>query len=325
MTLPARTTLETLPELVAAIHPAVVYVEASADVPLGSGSGFALLAGLGDGALGLIVTNAHVVTEATELRVRFNDDSEQVARLRCVDESTDLAILEVDRPATFALEVRPLAEIRVGEPVMAIGSPYGMEGSVTTGIVSGLDRTRPSPSGVPIDNMIQTDAIINPGNSGGPLIGLDGRVLGVNSQIRLDDHAGWYTGMGFAVPAQTAQAIAREVLETGTSSVRRGTLGIATVHRQFVAEERARWGQRGGALVAHDPAAETPGHAAGLRQGDVIVSFDGERVDEPGDLFRLLDRTRIERDCALSYIRNGMRIDASVVPGERASKPTKEE
>lgn len=325
MTLPAHATLETLPELVAAVHPAVVHVEASADVPLGSGSGFAL-AGLAHGGGGeLIVTNAHVVADATELRVRFADESEQVARLRCVDESTDLALLQVDQRPLLALEVRRLAEIRVGEPVMAIGSPYGMEGTVTTGIVSGLDRTRPSPSGVPIDNMIQTDAIINPGNSGGPLIGLDGRVLGVNSQIRLDDYAGWYTGMGFAVPAETALAIADEVLETGAASPRRGTLGIATVQRHFVADERVRWHQRGGALVAQNPAADTPGHVAGLQQGDVIVSFDGERVDEPGDLFRLLDRTRIERGCALSYVRNGERFDTTVVPHERAPKPTKED
>jgi S1-C subfamily serine protease len=322
--LPPRTTLETLPELVAAVRPAVVYVEAKADAPIATGSGFAL-AGLGDRSDELIVTNAHVVAHATEIRVRFDDDSEQVARPRCLDEGTDLALLEVDRPPAFALAVRRLAEIRVGEPVMAMGSPYGLEGTVTTGIVSGLDRTCSSPNGVPIDNMIQTDAHINPGNSGGPLIGLDGCVLGINSQGRADEHSGGFSGLGFAVPAQTALAIAREVLETGASSVRRGTLGIATVQRDFAPDERARWGQHGGALIARDPTPDAPGQSAGLRQGDVIISFDGHRVDEPGDLFRLLTRKRIERDCTLSYIRHGERIDTIVVPRDRATKLTRQD
>jgi S1-C subfamily serine protease len=311
------TTLETLPDLVAAVRPAVVHVECSGEGRAASGSGFAL-AGLGDGAPSLLVTNAHVIDLATEVRVRFYDDTEQAVSVRCVDENTDLALLMLTGSAPLELEVRPLGEVRVGEPVMAVGSPYGMEGSVTTGIVSGLDRTRPAPNGVPVDNMVQIDAIINPGNSGGPLIGLDGRVIGVNTQIRLDDEAGWYTGMGFAVPAQTALAIALEVLETGASSVRRGTLGATTMPRVFVAAERAQWGQRGGALVARDPREGTPARAAGLREGDVIVSFDGEPVDEPGDLLRLLDRTRIGRECPVSYIRGEDHFDTSAVPLNRS-------
>jgi serine protease Do len=214
------------------------------------------------------------------------------------------------------LELRAVRDVRIGEPVIALGSPYGLSGTVTLGIVSGLDRTMPAPNGIPIDNMVQTDALINPGNSGGPLVGFDGAVVGVNDQTIIMPGTG-ATGLGFAVPADTVRSVYEEICATGLPYVRRASLGVSTGLRAFTGEERARWGQHAGALIVADPRAGGPAAAAGLRRGDVIVAFDGEPVDEPGALYRLLDRDSIGRTCPLVAVRDGRRIEISVVPGER--------
>lgn len=307
--------LASLPDLIQDVRPGVVHVDFTSPAGSGNGSGFAIEP-LDDSAPGVIVTNAHVARETESLQVRFYDDTEADARVRVCDDSTDLALLEIDRPAPHTLPLRPLSEVRLGEPVAAIGSPYGLEGSVTFGIVSGLDRTMPAPNRVPIDNMIQTDALINPGNSGGPLIGLDGSVVGVNDQILVREVGGW---IGFAIPSDTVRLVYEEILATGAREIIRATLSTSTVLRAFTSEERRKWGQRAGALVVCNPRSDTPADAAGLQRGDVIVNFDGELVDEPGDLYRLLDRRAIDRECRLEYLRDGDHRLTVITPRRRAN------
>jgi serine protease Do len=164
--------------------------------------------------------------------------------------------------------------------------------------------------------MIQTDALINPGNSGGPLIGLDGRVVGVSAQGVVGEHPA-PGGLGFAVPGETVRLLYDEICETGQDRVVRATLAASTTLRPFTFEERERWGQRAGALVVSDPRPGTPAAIVGLRRGDVIVSFNGCVVDEPGDLYRLLDRQAIGRESELGLIRDGQRCSVSVTPRER--------
>jgi serine protease Do len=307
-------TLETLPDLVDAIAPAVVHIEVANAEGRGNGSGFCVES-LTPGRA-TIVTNAHVADGATELVVVLADHSRHPARVRGIDPSTDVAVLEIDVVAPHTLAFRPLREVRVGEPVLALGSPYGYAGTVTTGIVSALDRTMPAPNRMPIDRMVQTDAVIGPGNSGGPLVGLDGRVIGVNDQIRIG-LAGAPTGLAFAISSATVTAILEEVRRSPDGVIRRGTIRARLQKVPLAEADRARLGQTTGALLVAEPEAATPSALAGLRQGDVIVALAGETVDEPADVFRLLDSTTIGRDLPLTVVRNGGSVPVTVTPIER--------
>jgi len=290
-----RRTLDELPDLVDAVRTAVVFVGVKGPEGTGNGSGFAIEPNPGDSAAAVVVTNCHVVEGCEECKVLLEDGSEFDTTVRLSDPVTDIALLQLPDRLEATLEFRPLAEIRIGEPVLAIGSPFGLTGTVTTGIISGLNRTMPSPSGIPMDNMIQTDALINPGNSGGPLLGLDGRVLGVN------DQGG--AGLGFAITGDTVHALYDEICETGESRIHRGSIGVRLQFRPFRGPERKQWAQKGGAIVVDDPLAESPAFASGLRNGDVIVKFNGKAVQEPGAMVRLLSRACIGRACALAYLR----------------------
>ncbi len=321
---PVPVTLETLPDLVEQVRVAVVEVRVSGEKGSGNGSGFAVQPAAGDASAGVIVTNAHVVEGATTHTVRLDDGAEADATVRLMDASTDVAILSLAVPAPAVLDLRPLADVRVGEPVIAIGSPFGFDGTVTTGVVSGLNRTMPAPNGIPIDNMIQTDALINPGNSGGPLIGLDGRVVGVNDQVRVNDVLLGSSGLGFAIPSDTVAALYREICETNETRIRRSAIG-ANLRLQFLTPElQAAAHQRSGAVVVDDPVEGSPAAAAGLRRGDVVVALDGTAVTAPGTVFRLLDRSRIDRSCAIDFLRGGARESAAIVPKERV-EPSREE
>jgi S1-C subfamily serine protease len=309
---PSAITLETLPDLVEQVRVAVVEVRVSGEKGTGNGSGFAITPAEGDASAGVIVTNTHVVEGATTHTVRFQDGSENDATVRLEDASTDVAILALASEAPAVLDLRPLAEVRVGEPVIAIGSPYGFDGTVTTGVVSGLNRTMPAPNGIPIDNMIQTDALINPGNSGGPLIGLDGRVVGVNDQVRVNDVLQGSSGLGFAIPSDTVAALYREICETGEPRIKRSSIG-ANLRLQYVPGGP----QKSGAIVVDEPLESSPAAAAGLVRGDVIVSLDGNAVTAPGAIFRLLDRSRIGKTCTIEFLRDGAPQSATIVPQER--------
>jgi serine protease Do/serine protease DegQ len=310
-------TLETLPDLIEEVCVAVVDVRVSGGHGAGNGSGFAIEPAASDEGAGVIVTNAHVVAGGETYTVRFHDGAECESQIRLDDPSTDVALLHVPEPPPAFLPLRALAQVRVGEPVIAIGSPFGLDGTVTTGIVSGLNRTMPAPNGIPIDNMIQTDALINPGNSGGPLIGLDGLVVGVNDQVRVNNVLQGSSGLGFAIPGDTVLAVYEEICETGASTIRRAAIG-ANLRLQFIPpEQQLRARQRTGALVVDDPLTGSPAGTAGLRRGDVIIALDGVPVTAPGAIFRLLDRTRIGKQCDLQFLRNGSAETAAIVPGER--------
>lgn len=290
-----------LPDLVDKIAPAVVHVVAGET----QGSGFAL------DPDGFIITNAHVLAGAEEANVKFREGYSRPAEVKGVDLGTDLAVLRVKEDELSTLSLRSLKSVRVGESVIAIGSPVGLEWSVSAGIVSGMNRSMPGPDGRQIDYMIQTDAEINPGNSGGPLITLDGQVVGVNASGLIGQELG---GLNFAIPSDTVQTVYDEMREHG--EVKRAIIGARVTSVSFFGKEADRWGQEGGAKVTK-LVDDGPARRAGLEEGDIIVSFDGELVDEPGDVFRLLGRTRIGRDCAISLLRNDAAVEAVIRPESR--------
>lgn len=218
---------------------------------------------------GHIVTNYHVVAGATSVTVTFSDGREVDARVVGTDPSTDLALLDVDVPADelTPLELGRSSDVQVGDPVVAIGSPFGLEETVTTGVVSALDRSIDAPNGFAIDGAIQTDAAVNHGNSGGPLLDMSGRVIGVTSQI--ESRSGGNDGVGYAVPSDTVRDVVSQLLEDG--EVEHAYLGVAI--------ESAERGVRLAEVRPDSPASE-----AGLRSGDVVTAVDGKRVSSAEDL-----------------------------------------
>ena len=277
--------------------PGVVHVQSSgitADTPVGpqretaTGSGFVL------DRRGDILTNAHVVDGARKVTVRIgNGDSDIAAQVVGKDLSRDLAVLRVD-PSAVALHPLALssAPLQVGDPVAAIGNPFGFDRTITTGIVSALQRQISAPNGFTIDHAIQTDAAINPGNSGGPLINGNGQVIGVNSQIATGGNGDANVGIGFAIPIDTARQ-ELSTLESG-GTVQHAFLGVATT------------AGRGGALVRSvDPG--SPAARSGLRPGDVIVSVGGQPIASPDALVRVIDARKPGQTVPLVYERNGAR------------------
>jgi len=312
--------LDHLPDIVEAAAPAVAYVGVLTDSSAGNGSGFAIPPAPGDPTPGVVITNTHVVEDAARCRVWFEDGSDFEAEVRGLDGSTDLAILGLPQPAPHTLELGASTELRIGQPVIAIGSPFGLSGTVTSGIVSALNRTKLAPNGMPIDNMIQTDALVNPGNSGGPLLTLDGRVVGVNDQIALNQALGTPSGLGFAIPSETVRYVYEEICATGEARVRRSTIAVRVQQRRFDAAERETFRQRGGAVLIDEPAGGTPAAAGGLHRDDVIVGFDDVRIETPAGLFRILDRLRIGKECPVTIVRNGEIMTVNVTPIERAQE-----
>jgi putative serine protease PepD len=222
---------------------------------------------------GTIVTNAHVVAGAETAQVRFGDSGEQVdAEVLGTDISTDLAVLRVDPGSVGRLRALPLADserVRVGDAVVAIGHPFGLDRTATAGIVSGVGREIQAPDGFQIDEVIQTDAPINPGNSGGPLVDARGRVVGVNSQIATGGAAGGNVGIGFAVPSNTVREVLPALIRGET--IERPWLGVTTAPHSDGAQVQE--------VVPGSPAA-----SAGLEAGDVITEVDGREVRDPDDV-----------------------------------------
>jgi S1-C subfamily serine protease len=233
---------DAIPDLVERLRPAVAHLDIGTPDGSSVGAGFAIDPRKDDNMPGVLVTNAHVVEGSDSILVRFWDQSEYEATVRVIDPSTDVALLALPTPLNVTFRLKALHDIRLGEPVVALGSPLGFEGSVTIGVVSGLDRTMRSRAGVPIDRMIQTDALINPGNSGGPLVDVDGRVVGVNTLTLIGERPS--AGLSFAIPADTVQFVYDEICQTGESVIRRAALGVSTVRREFSLEERRAYGQR---------------------------------------------------------------------------------
>jgi len=250
---------------------------------------------------GRIVTNYHVVEGAREVEVNFSGDDRVPARVVGSDPSTDLAVLEIDAQAR-ALTPLPLGNsdaVRVGDSVVAIGNPFGLERTVTAGIVSALQREITAPNGYTIDKVIQTDAPINRGNSGGPLLSAEGEVIGVNSQIE-SSSGGGNVGIGFAVPINTVREVVSQILETG--SVEHAYLGVRMQAIDENLVETFRLSVDSGILIV-DVVDGSPADEAGLQGGDqpvivggtsymlggdIVTAADGEPVAAPDDLRRVI-------------------------------------
>jgi len=282
-----------------------------------TGSGFVV-----DGD-GTIVTNAHVVEDASKVTVSFEEDGDPIdADVRGVDDDSDLAVLKID-PGGHDLTVLPLGDsskAEVGDPVVAIGNPFGLQRTVTTGIVSALQRQVDAPSGFPISDVIQTDASINPGNSGGPLLDAQGRVLGINSQIATGGGQG-SVGIGFAVPVNTAKELLPE-LKAG-KEIKHAYLGVRMADVTDDVAEQLDLPVQDGALVdtvtPGSPAAKAGLRAAGQdgRGGDVIVGIDGRTVTSADDVVSTVAGKQAGDRVEIEYYRGNDKRTTEITLGER--------
>jgi putative serine protease PepD len=253
---------------------------------------------------GHIITNEHVVDGATSITVRFWNGNTYSAELVGSDSSTDLAVIKVNAPASV-LQPLTLADSRtvaVGDPVVAIGSPFGLENTVTSGIVSALHRSITSPNNFSIDDSIQTDAAINHGNSGGPLLNSSGRVIGVNSQIESD--SGGNDGVGFAIPSNTVKAIISQLISTG--KVEHAYLGVSV-------ETTAA-----GAVRIGEVRSGTPAETAGLEVGDTVLSVDGKKITSADELTSVIGSKSPGETVTITYSRDGRTHSVQV---KLASRP----
>jgi serine protease Do len=262
------------------------------------GSGFIV------NASGYIVTNNHVVDGAAEIRVKMDDGRELPGKVVGRDPKTDLALLKVEATGLPVIPFGDSSELRVGEPVMAIGNPFGLEQTVTTGIVSATGRVIGQG---PYDDFIQTDASINPGNSGGPLINSRGQVVGINNSIF--SQTGGSVGIGFAIPINQVKPVVSQLAASGT--VTRGWLGVSIQPLTPELAKGFQMSQSAGALVA-SVQPDSPAARAGLKAGDVVTRFDGRTIVHPGDLSRLVANTPVGRQVALTVIRDGKPVTLDV-------------
>ena len=266
------------------------------------GSGFIIS---GDG---YILTNAHVVDGADEVTVRLTDKREFKAKTIGADKRTDVALLKIEASGLPVVRLGEPAQLKVGEWVVAIGSPFGFDNSVTAGIVSAKGRSLPQENYVPF---IQTDVAINPGNSGGPLFNMRGEVVGINSQIY--SRSGGYMGVSFAIPIDVAMEIQNQLRASG--KVSRGRLGVVI---QEVSKELADSLALGKPMGAVVNAVEKGGPAdkAGLEPGDVILKFDGKPINASADLPRLVAATKPGTRSTIQVWRKGSTRDIAVTVGE---------
>ncbi len=254
---------------------------------------------------GDIVTNDHVVSGASSLSVKFSDGSTYKATVIGEDPDTDLAVIHVDAPASklVPLSLADSSKVAVGDGVVAIGNPFGLDGTVTSGIVSALNREITSPDNAPIEGAIQTDAAINHGNSGGPLLNLNGQVIGVTSQIQSD--SGGNDGVGFAVPSNTVRTIATQLISSG--KVQHALLGVE------VKTASSGNGVTVGTVQTGSAAAD-----AGLKAGDVITSANGTKVTTAEQLRAIIDSHQPGDKLSLTVLRSGSTKTLSATLGTRS-------
>jgi S1-C subfamily serine protease len=275
---------------------------------------------------GNILTNYHVIEGATKLTVRFGGDKTYPARVVGGDPDTDLAVIKIDPPA--GLTVVPLGDsdkLMVGQKVLAIGNPFGLDRTLTTGVISGLQRpirSKPmpgAPTGRPIDAAIQTDASINPGNSGGPLLDKYGKMIGINSQIL--GPSGGSVGVGFAIPVSTAKRVIPQLIQFG--EVKRPKLGANLITVASLVDQGYRLPVQSGLIIRnvvpgttaanaglHGLAADSTG---GVALGDVITAIDGEKMADLDDLYRYLDKKQIGDTVRIDVVRDGK---SSTIPAK---------
>jgi serine protease Do len=274
----------------------------------GVGSGFILSAD------GYVMTNAHVVEGADEVMVTLTDKREFKARIVGSDKRTDVAVVKIDATGLPAVKIGDASKLRVGEWVMAIGSPFGLENTVTAGIVSA--KQRDTGDYLPF---IQTDVAINPGNSGGPLLNMRGEVIGINSQIY--SRSGGFMGISFSIPIDEAMRVADQLRVKGR--VIRGRIGVTIAAVTKEVAESIGLGKPMGALV-QGVESGGPAEKAGIEPGDIIVKVNGKAVDKSGDLPRIIGNTEPGSKAALQLFRRGATRDVQVTVAEfEADRPTR--
>ena len=270
----------------------------------GGGSGFVFTPD------GLILTNSHVVHDASRIEVALSDGRRTPAHTVGDDPATDLAVIRIDATSLQAVQLGDSQQLRPGQMAIAIGNPYGFQSTVTAGVISALGRSLRSYSGRLIEDVIQTDAALNPGNSGGPLVDSRGQVIGVNTATILPAQ-----GICFAIGINTAKFVASRLLRDGR--IRRSYIGVSAqtvpIHRRVVRFYNL---PRESGVVVLGVEDRSPARIAGLREGDVIVALDGKPVAGVDDLHRLLTDAEVDTRCALTIIRHTERLDLRIFPEE---------
>ena len=270
----------------------------------GGGSGFVFTPD------GLVLTNSHVVHGATRIELSLPDGRRFPAHLIGDDPATDLAVVRVDAPNLTAVPLGDSQKLRVGQLAIAIGNPYGFQYTVTAGVVSALGRSLRSYSGRLIEDVIQTDASLNPGNSGGPLVSSDGHVIGVNTATIMGAQ-----GLCFAIGINTAKFVASRLLTQGR--IRRAYIGVEAqttpLHRRLVRFYDLPK-ETGVVVVGVEPG--SPAQRAGLREGDVIIAFNGQPTAGVDDLHRLLTDAQVESKTYVTIVRRTERMEVAIVPQE---------
>ncbi|HEV2836530.1 MAG TPA: trypsin-like peptidase domain-containing protein [Pyrinomonadaceae bacterium] len=295
------------------VSPSVVYIEVHQPVrnrrgntqeARGSGSGFIFTPD------GFILTNSHVVHGANRMEVTTSDGSKYQAELTGDDPDTDLAVIRINAPNLVPAHLGESQHVRVGQLVLAVGNPYGFQYSVTAGVVSALGRSLRARSGRLMDAVIQTDAALNPGNSGGPLVNSRGEVIGVNTAMILPAQ-----GICFATSIDTAKFVASRLIRDGRVS--RSYIGLAgqnvPLPRRIVRFYNLRV-ESGILVISFEE--NSPGKKAGLREGDIIIGFDGRPIAGIDDLHKLLTEQRIGHKSTLAVLRGTQKLDLEVIPEE---------
>jgi S1-C subfamily serine protease len=322
--------------------PGVVYIQSTQKQPQspvlspfgspGGGRSVATGSGFVIDDSGRIITNAHVVDGSSDIQVKFGDSSQSYdAKVIGEDQSTDVAVIQVDAPADMLhpLQLGDSSSVQVGDQVVAIGNPFGLDRTATAGIISAVQREISSPNGFTIENAIQTDAPINPGNSGGPLLDAAGQVIGINSQIESGGSGQGNVGIGFAVPINTAKQISQQLISNG--EVKHAFLGISGADLTSDVANVLNLNVDSGAIV-ESVVPNSPADKAGIQAGDATMTVDGQRIKAGGDVIVAADGQPVHSmsdviaavdskqpgdDLQLTLNRDGQQRDVTVQLAER--------